>query len=75
MNEGNAVLIIGTIYLHLVHGLDIVVTFLLLLLGIGTWSYHAWVKSREKLLKAQVRLAEAKANYYERKGAKATDEV
>jgi len=65
-NVGNAILILGAIYLHFVHGLDPVITILLCIMGLATWVYAGFTKERERLFKAKIRLLEAKAEYYEK---------
>jgi len=68
MNVANAILILGAIYLHVVHGLDFGVTVALVLWGIGFWAYHGFTDERKKLLEAKIALLRAKTEYYERKG-------
>jgi len=66
-NIGHAILIIGSIYLHFVYGLDIIITILLCLLAILTWAYAGFTDERKEWFKAYIRMLEAKAEYYRRK--------
>jgi len=66
-NIGNAILILGIIYLHLALKLDGAITFFLCLLPILTWAYYGFSDERKELIKAEIRLTNAKAQYYERK--------
>ena len=65
-NIGSALLITGTIYLHLVHGLDVIVTILLVLLGVSSWAYAGFTNERKKLMLAQIEMFKAKEEYYKR---------
>lgn len=66
-NLGHAVLIIGSIWLHFTYGLDQWITLGLCLLGVCTWATYGWYRLRERLLKAQVDMLQAKADYYRNK--------
>jgi hypothetical protein len=68
-NIGNALLIIGVIYLHLVYGLDIIVTVLLVLLGAVTWAYAGFTNERKEYFKAYIEMLKAKAEYYRKKAS------
>lgn len=66
-NIGNAILILGAIYLYIAYKLDAMITFFLCIVGLATWVYIGFTKERETLFKAKIRLLEAKARYYEKK--------
>ena len=63
-NIGNALLIIGAIYFHLVYGLDPVITAMLVVFGIITWNIHGFTKERKQLFEAMTEYYYALRNYY-----------
>jgi len=66
-NISNAILILGAIYLHLVHGLDGLVAALLCAFAIVTWTIWGFTEERRQLLKAYADYYCAKAEYYKLK--------
>jgi len=74
MNEANAILILGAIYLHLAFGLDIVITAFICFWGFFLWAYHGYTQERKEIFEAQAEYYKAKAEYYRRKGRFLKDE-
>lgn len=68
LNVGSAILILGSIYMHLIYNLDVVVTVFLCVVGLATWAYHGFSDERKALFKAQAKYYNAKAKYYDEKG-------
>ncbi len=67
LNIANSLLILGSIYLHLVHGLDSFVTLVLVIWALFFWAYYGFIDERKKLLQSQIELTRAKTNYYDRR--------
>lgn len=65
-NLGNAILLLGTIYLYLEHGLDLGVAMLLGILGVLTWVVLHTSDDSKKLVVAQKEYYDAKADWYNR---------
>lgn len=63
-NAGNAVLILGAIYLHYAYNLSLWVSVPLVLLGVLTWLVVR-SKQTERYREAQIRYIEAKTRYLE----------
>lgn len=66
-NISNALVILGTLYFYFIYNLNVYVSASLVIFACGTWTYHHVVKEQLKLLNAQIRLTEAKAEYFKRK--------
>lgn len=66
LNIGNAILIVGCLYFGYTYGWNLGL-YLLILLGIITWAYHAFAKEKEDLLNAQIEFFRAKAEYYRKR--------
>jgi|GEM_PF-1755834 hypothetical protein len=66
-NGGSAILIVGALFLHYAYGMDEVVTIAFCALGVLTWAYIGSGKERKRIRNAKVRIAEAKARYWEKK--------
>jgi cbb3-type cytochrome oxidase subunit 3 len=63
-NISNALLILGTIWLYGQGYIGDIVTALLVIFGIGSWSYHAFGDERREIFKQEANLYKAKAKYY-----------
>jgi len=74
-NVGSAILIIGTIWLHLAYGLDIVWTIIICAFGTLFWltideEYREKVKKLEiEKKRLELELLKAKIQFYEKRGA------
>jgi hypothetical protein len=54
-NIGSSILIIGTIYLNRVHGLDNLISIFLCLIGLITWGYIGYTDIRKEYFKLRNR--------------------
>jgi len=70
-NVGSALLIVGSIWLHLHYGLHLFWTILLCLFGIGMWVCPSHDEEAKDL---QKRLLRAKIEYYQTKTKEASEE-
>ena len=68
-NIGEAILILGSLYLGFIFGWGgyNLALLLLVLMAVFTWSMHAYSDLQKRYLQAQVRILEAKAQYWEKK--------
>ena len=66
LNIANSILILGVLYFGYTYGFNIG-HFLLIIWSLGLWAYHGFTGERKAYIKAQTRLLEAKALYYEAK--------
>lgn len=67
MNEANAIVLIGSLYLYLVHNLDVWTTVFLFIFSIAMWSQHVHTDKKKELLNEQVKLTKAKRENLEKK--------
>jgi hypothetical protein len=65
-NIGHSILIVACLYFGYSHGFEWWMIGLILF-GLGTWNYAGYNKDAKRLLEAQIRLCEAKAEYFRRK--------
>ena len=68
LNLGNAILILGCLYLGYKYGFDWFLGLLILLASV-TWAYYGFRTERKELMKAKIALLKAKTKFYDRKEA------
>jgi hypothetical protein len=68
VNIANALLILGSLYFYFTYEKSY--WFIVLIIwGIGMWSFHAYTDLRKRMIQAEIELLEAKAEYYRRKAS------
>ena len=67
MNLSSTILILGSLYLHLVYGLSLYIVVVMIILACVSWVFVGMSDEREEYIKSQTKLNNSKAAWYSRR--------